>query len=395
MPLGRYPQDAFPSIPTPYAAGKVVSSDSDVEFSTIQEGVDATAAGGAVVVGPGTYQENVLVETDNIAIVTARALVDGQNDYCFYLLNTTGVLVDGFRVQNNSGAGNNTSTIMAQGSNDFQFNAISVLDSGQHGFEDVNSSQYTGKLTRWNIEAVDLTCFYVQGSRYAILMNNAGFINSSTFSTGIHVLAAGANHVIGYNTLSRPGSDGINIEGDHCELGPNITTHAGSAGLSVAGDDTSVTGGYYQSDAATDLNVTAGAHRTRLENVDFDTYSDSGIETMVGGRYLNPPTEDLGAADGSIAPTDNKLEHYRIYVDAGGAAATLQGVDTVADEGVTVTIVHAGGETVTLAHKDGTATNPMWLQGEADFDLTTNEQQVTLEHDGSRWREISSNLVVA
>lgn len=68
---------------------------------TIQAAVDAASSGDTIIVSPGTYYENVVVNTPNLTIKGAgdkknRPYVDGGNISCAFYINATGVTVEGF-----------------------------------------------------------------------------------------------------------------------------------------------------------------------------------------------------------------------------------------------------------------------------------------------------------
>jgi parallel beta-helix repeat protein len=101
----------FSAVTPAFAATVVVDNDfidcPQADFSSIQAAVLAAQPGDKILVCPGTYAESVLVSKDNLRIeahaapgeVVLRGTGPTDQRIGFHLLNTTGVLVQGFTVQ--------------------------------------------------------------------------------------------------------------------------------------------------------------------------------------------------------------------------------------------------------------------------------------------------------
>lgn len=98
------------------------------------------------------------------------------------------------------------------------------------------------------------------------------------------------------------------------------------------------------------------------------------------------------SADGSISPSDKSVNPLTVQVDAGGAARTIQGIDGVASQGQVVIIQHTGGENLTLAHNNGSASNPLLNTSELDEILDANREVAAYMYEGNAWRMVWNNI---
>jgi parallel beta-helix repeat protein len=82
------------------------------DFTTIQAAVTAASAGMTILVCPGTYQESVTIATSDLRIRAkgkpGAVVLDGMAQTLlagFYIQNASGILINGFRIQNFHEAG--------------------------------------------------------------------------------------------------------------------------------------------------------------------------------------------------------------------------------------------------------------------------------------------------
>jgi len=93
-----------------------IKLDGTGNFTTIQQGIDASADSDTVLVYPGTYFENIYLENKNITLASLElttgnpqyvnsTIIDGQGiESCIYLNECQiGVVIQGFTIQNGSG----------------------------------------------------------------------------------------------------------------------------------------------------------------------------------------------------------------------------------------------------------------------------------------------------
>ena len=85
-------------------------------FQLIQSGIDVSVDGDTVLVHPGTYIENIIIENKSI-VLTSMEMITGdstyientiingnQNGSCIYAENFTDGIIQGFTIQNGSGS---------------------------------------------------------------------------------------------------------------------------------------------------------------------------------------------------------------------------------------------------------------------------------------------------
>jgi len=102
---------------------------------------------------------------------------------------------------------------------------------------------------------------------------------------------------------------------------------------------------------------------------------------------LAPALLDLGGGSQAITPPFQFRDPDTYRVDAGGSASSILGIDNIAREGFEVTLLHDGAEDVTLAHNDGSASNPLLNQSGGDDTLTANNQFARYLYRDGAWRQ--------
>lgn len=108
---------------------------------------------------------------------------------------------------------------------------------------------------------------------------------------------------------------------------------------------------------------------------------------VVDGQWVRPYTYSLGGSDGSIDVSSKPASPVHVRVDAGSAAATLEGIDGPTAS-TTVIVEHAGSEPVTLANAAAVA-RPLLNQDGTDTVLDGNGQQACYRYDAQSgaWRQ--------
>jgi parallel beta-helix repeat protein len=180
------------------------------EYTTIQQAVAAAQAGDKILVcpsGPNPYLGTVLVTESNLRIEAQGApgevVLQGTSAELagFYLLNTTGVLVQGFTVQ---GFGIPSPH---PGEPPFTIQGANIRIEGEGG-----------NTIRKNITTLSLMGDGIQmiNSSANVVEQNTSSHNTGPNGDGIQVLgelALASNNIIRHNETSENGQTGINIAG--------------------------------------------------------------------------------------------------------------------------------------------------------------------------------------
>lgn len=395
MVRGIFPPTAnYPQVPLPYQTGTAISSDSDSEFQSVQDAIDATTSGGSVLVGPGVYSEAVVVDVTNLTLIgSGRAtLVDTDGEHAV-TVTADDVTVQNIAARTSGGSLNSYHAFRTNGAAAGTLFLCWVLGTNDPGL----ASGGTGfvipddgwAVIRGIVEAATSNGIGLSGDGavVSLCLTKPGVGNH-----GIAQLAGVDESTIANNVVESPGAVGILTASGSTRttVAGNQVSSAGTDGVRANGDDERIIGGFARGSADDDL-VVSGSD-TDIRSFGFSSIQDAGTRTMLNGRYRNPPPLSLGGANGSISPANNDLGHYRLKVDAGGSASNLQGIDSIAEIGTVVTLIHTGGETVTCVDGSGSATNPLKNKGGGNVDLDANDEMIAYTYDGGAWREMWRNL---
>jgi parallel beta-helix repeat protein len=172
------------------------------DFNSIQVAVVAAQPGDKIVVCRGVYLETVLVNKPDLRIEAQAApgevVLQGTpaQQFGFHLLNTTGVLVQGFTVQG-FGTALDTTNPLNQGAN--------IRIEGGSG------NRLRKNVTR---ESVGGDGIEVLNSSANVVEHNSSYANRGPLSDGITVFGAlASNNIIRHNETFENGQTGINILG--------------------------------------------------------------------------------------------------------------------------------------------------------------------------------------
>lgn len=374
---------------TVYAPPGKAIDDGGAQFESIQNAVDNTD--NWVLVGPGTYDQEVLVQNGK-ALIGRGAVLDPSDTSAgaegVIQVEQTGSTVVGFEFASTDFA---TAAIKTFG-DEHTLRNITVQSSQSTGF-DINSSDT-------NIRG----CLVKGTSNDGIAIETGSVIGCTVRNAGKAGITypGSPSSVIGLNRIINPSSDGIQSTTTGTNAGPviagNYIKDAGGNGMLLETNPAPVVGNYIQNPSSDGIRVQqTGNHHSfwgnTFVNVSGQDYNIGGDGfNVVNGRYAVQPVVDLGGSSGSVSPENNNLRVYDIQVDAGGSAVTLEGIDGIADPGVEVHLRHTGGETITLSDDNANATNPLKNQGNADISLDANDEIVGYIYDGTAWREIWRNL---
>ncbi len=103
-----------------YVDGWFVCHDGTQDWSTIQEGLDSVAEGGLLVVCPGTYPENIVLQSKMVSVLgrdgaTATFVDGGGTDVVWRVANSNGVSIEGLTLRNGSNIEGNGGVLVCNG----------------------------------------------------------------------------------------------------------------------------------------------------------------------------------------------------------------------------------------------------------------------------------------
>jgi parallel beta-helix repeat protein len=189
------------------------------DFNRIQAAVLAAQPGDKILVCRGEYAENVVVEKADLRIEAQGAPGDvvlqgpAAQSYGFWLLNTTGVLVQGFTVQGYADAniiidGGSGNTLRKNVSTAGVVDGIEVKNSRanviEHNVSFANAAPNADGIFVWR----DLQSGRVDGASDNIIRHNETFSNGQH---GINLFQTGANNVLFGNRSHHNRVRGIHI----------------------------------------------------------------------------------------------------------------------------------------------------------------------------------------
>lgn len=380
---------------TVYAPPGEAISDAGVSFSTIQDAIDN--ADKWVLVGPGTYNENITITTDDFSVIgsSGASVINGGTGHAIRV-EANNVNIESLSVSTTGGGGNTAHCISMYDAEYCTIQSINILDSDSDGVRVDGSGTVAGnsigniKTTQNGIDGtlvsvpngISTYVGVILGIFCDKVIDDTGSGNTFNVYQGVvgvgssteHVRLGGGAILLGMSVLSgiAPGDpDDVVVDGSG---GDGVTIGAGQIG---------------------NLIIENGATATKVSDSTILTqgYTDNGTRTIIGGEYTSPPTIDMSGNDGSISPVDNSLNHYILDIDAGGSSVNLQGIDGIAYRGTSVTLRRAGAENVVLEHDNGTASNPLLNTSLGNETLGDTDDMVNYRYDGSAWRQTWSNTV--
>lgn len=318
------------------------------DFTSIQAAVLAARPGGKILVCRGVYREQVLVDKADLRI-QAQATADevvlqgtSAQRYGFHLRNTTGVLLDGFRVQGFADA----NIIIDGGSgNTLRRNVTTagVVD----GIELLSSSANTVEhnISFANAAANGDGLFVSQaGSTDNIIRHNETYENGQH---GINLFQSGAGNVVFGNSSYENGGRGISIGQSNGTVSENNHVFANGTNPAIPGfgigilvmSSTGVTvkGNRVKYNRANGIALNASSGNV-VSNNRSDTNAVAGISlngasnNLVERNEVSRNVQDgirlQSNADNNVVQVNQVLGNWRDgirVVDAASADNTIEG----------------------------------------------------------------------
>lgn len=420
MGTGAIPPDV-PGFSVPFTKDEITLNGGS-DFSSIQAAIDNAVDGDVVTIGPGTFNETVDVNVQNLTVVGSGrgTLIDGQSQGSpAVTVSATGVTVKNLAARTDTGQTGNVNTIEVDPGSVTDDSNIQLINLW------VLQSDNRGILLRRANDAILEGITVEDSGTGAVRLSNAdrGKIR------GLNVLSSNSRGLTVIDDCSRwqllgvgvqgVGSKGIVISGTECLLIGSHVIDSGSNALEVNGTGSGglrnvIIGGTYRNPTTGSNEIVLNeAKDTQLYGVVYQDLTDGGQggRNTINGKWIGDlisvsvsgsiPTIDLGGSDQEATPTINfPAETYTFFIDAGGSATTLQGLNpqnndgtSVADDiGARIRLIHTGGETVTLEHNNGTASHPLKNTSLGNEDLDANDEMVEYVYDGNAWRQMGSNI---
>jgi len=294
------------------------------EYTTIQQAVTAAEAGDKILVCPGLYLGTVLVTESNLRIEAQGApgevVLQGTGavgELGFQLLNTTGVVLQGFTVQGfgraqiriEGGSGNTgrknvtrgavvNDGIQVTGSSNSVASANVVEHNTSHGNKE--DGIYVGVIT-------DILPFHPASDN--IIRHNETFENSQH---GINLFGSGPGNVIFGNRSHDNAQRGISNASHGNEIKYNHVFANGLNGILVVNSsDVTVRNNRAEGNGSNGIAVTATVNNVAANNVVTQNLSD---ENAASGVLLNGATSSVVEKNLLV----RNLDGIRIFNNAAG-----------------------------------------------------------------------------
>lgn len=206
-------------------------------------------------------------------------------------------------------------------------------------------------------------------------------------------LAATANDCTITNSIFAGGGgqtrDGLRIAANNCMVSNCVFASHGNRDILVTGDNNTLAS--IDGDGKIEISGTDN----RLRDVNVVTITDNGTRTRLNGRYLNPPTFDLGGGTSTLSPTNTGPgdDHYRLRVESAGGTGTLNGVDNITTDGKKLVLQSFGSNNINLAHNSTGASSDFRLNNGNNQQLNSGDMiEFVWSQDADRW--VQTSIVV-
>jgi len=246
------------------ANGKVLADDGNL-YDSIQ-----TAENNAtdyIFIGPGTFNENVTVDTDNLTIIGTGTgtVIDGGSGGEALLVQSSDVTVKSLKARTTQGSGSNADAITYISGFGRVVNC--EVDESDAGAISVRQGLVTGCTVEGSINAFGIEAVFgraiISGNR--ILAGNTGIsvrtrgvtVESNIISgvSGRGIDSSSYDLIITGNRITDTGSDGVGLSGDDVLLGGNVILNSADDGIRIVGADNIVYNNRIKGSTNSDLNT--------------------------------------------------------------------------------------------------------------------------------------------
>ncbi|GAI09887.1 unnamed protein product, partial [marine sediment metagenome] len=218
--------DYRPWLDAPYQIGaarsfNVLNESTGAEFDTIQAAVDAADNGDTILVHPGTYEESVVVDVENLTLIgVGDPVLDASDCYSGFSIQASGVTIDSFTVMNATSDGIRVyDENIEGGSVTIRNNVIGNNPEGILFDGNISNSTITiennliQSCYAWETYYGEGIDFYnwvdnIWNSRI-VIENNRIINNSDTYAVDLDAEIYSSEIVIVGNTIDSNGYDGI------------------------------------------------------------------------------------------------------------------------------------------------------------------------------------------
>lgn len=263
MGKGNIPPD-IPGFSIPYQKGEAVLNGT-VDFSSIQDAIDHASTGDAVLVGPGTFEENVVIDVQDLTLrgVGVASLVDGGVSGRAILVEADGVTIRDMGAQTTKGGGSAHGAIEdVAGVSDLTVDTVTVPESDDDGFvvraDDLTLMNITVEQADDNGIVINATC-----DRFKI-----ADCDIRTDVTDVGINAAGDDGTISGTIVDSVGANGVILAGNDitCTGNQVMGMDGGSHGIDVNGTNCVVVGNRVSVGGSGNPIDTAGATTPTVNN---------------------------------------------------------------------------------------------------------------------------------
>jgi hypothetical protein len=240
MGKGNIPPD-IPGFSIPFQPNRAILNGT-TDFGQVQDAINEASAGDTIMVGPGTYEENITVDVDDISIIgTETGTVLHGGDSTAMTVESNDVTLSSFAVKSNpGGSGDGLKFLPQTGTiSDPQVTSVDVLDAGRDGIR-VNNCFGT-RLSDINIEKCSQDAIMFKSGRRGSVSNVYLGENPDSIQRGF--VSEGPSRItLGNFVVFKPAEDGVLIQGDDCVVSDGVVIDAGQDGVDIDGTDDIVDG---------------------------------------------------------------------------------------------------------------------------------------------------------
>jgi len=215
--------------------GEVLADNGEI-YASVQDAVNA--ASGFVFVGPGTFNENVTIDTAGLTLLgSGRATVISGPDTGtdVVTVSSSNVTIRNLAVRSTAGAGNNTNCVSSQSGANHTFENIDILESDDRGFNLFADDISVINCTITNTDDFGLV---VGSGQVNLIVNSCIFDTCGGDDANGSLSVTSDDSVVSNNIIRDSLSNGIRLDGNDNTVGANrIINSQGGNGIATNGND--------------------------------------------------------------------------------------------------------------------------------------------------------------